>query len=297
MAAVKNAMFANRRAAAGAPVPTIEESRAALEARFGGLPPIEGASYAPVDLGGVTGEWTMPESPTIPGTLLYFHGGAYFMGSIATHRRLVTSLCTAAKLRGLSVAYRLAPEHPFPAAVEDALTAYRWLIGAGGEDPRRVVLAGDSAGGGLALATMAGLRDAGDALPAGAVVVSAWTDLTCSGESMRSRAEVDPFLLSDGLRSRVGLYLPEGDPRQPLASPLFADLAGLPPMLVQVGEAEILYDDSARLVETARAAGVEVDFQVWSEAFHVFPLMVGLIPEADEAVANASDWITRRLDA
>lgn len=287
-------LMAFRAAMADGPVPTMEQARAGMDARFGDLPPIDGASYEAVDAGGAEAEWVRPDQPTT-GTMLYLHGGAFVVGSIRSHRRLLTSLCLAAGTQGLNVGYRLAPENPFPAGLQDALAAYRWLIGPGGERPENVVIAGDSAGGGLALATLLALRDEGDPLPGAALLLSPWTDLTMSGESIRTREADDPVLTPDGLRARVPLYLPDGDPRHPLVSTLFADLQGLPPTLVQVGEAEIIYDDSTRLVDKAREAGVAVEIETWPEAYHVFQLMVGTLPEADDAVAKAGAWIARQL--
>lgn len=289
-------LFAFREKVAAGPVPTMEQGRAGMDARFGDLPPIPGASYETVDAGGVEAEWVRPEESTT-GTILYLHGGAFCVGSIRSHRRLLTSLCLAAGTRGLNVGYRLAPENPFPAGLDDAVAAYRWLIGPGGERPERVTIAGDSAGGGLALATLLSLRDAGDPLPGATLLLSPWTDLTMSGDSITAREALDPVLTPDGLRARVPLYLPDGDPAQPLVSTLFADLSGLPPMLVQVGDAEIIYDDSSRLVEKARAAGVDVEMETWPDGYHVFQLMVGTLPEADDAVAKAGAWVASQMSA
>lgn len=231
------------------------------------------------------------------GTLLYFHGGGYFEGSITTHRRLVASLCLAAGVRGLSVDYRLAPEHPFPAAVDDAVAAYRWLTGPGGEDPSRVIVAGDSAGGGLTAALLVALRDAGHPLPAGAYLMSPWTDLVATGESLKTRAEADPMIDPRDIKRITSYYVPDGDVLNPLVSPLYADLSGLPPLLLHVGDAEVLLDDAVRLADRARVAGVSVELEVWPEAFHVFQMLAGLLPEADEAVAQAGEWMVKRLEA
>ena len=284
-------------ASSSAPLP-VAELRAGFEQMMGALPPIPGVKVEPADADGVPVEWTRPlDADGARGTLLYLHGGGYFEGSIATHRRLVAALCLAAGVRGLSVEYRLAPEHPFPAAVEDAAAAYRWLIGPGGEDPSRIIVAGDSAGGGLSAALLIHLRDAGDPLPAGAYLISPWTDLAASGDSVKTRAAVDPMIDPSETKRVTGYYVPDGDVRNPLVSPLYANLAGLPPLLVHVGDAEVLLDDAVRFADRARDAGVPVESEVWPEAFHVFQMLAGLLPEADEAVAQAGAWMVKRLEA
>ncbi|HET9690874.1 MAG TPA: alpha/beta hydrolase [Acidimicrobiales bacterium] len=294
MAGFVQMLFAGRQAVAGLPVPPVEVRRAGMEEAMAALPPLPGVTTRPVDAGGVPAEEVELESGGAAGTVLYLHGGGYYQGSVTTHRRLLTAICTAATTDGLNVGYRLAPEAPFPAAVDDALAAYRWLL-ASGRDPRRVVVAGDSAGGGLALALLLAIREAGDPLPAGAYLLSPWTDLAMTGASLEGRRAVDPMIDPDEMGTVVAWYVPDGDVRNPLVSPLFADLAGLPPLLVQVGAAEVLYDDSARLVASARAAGVEAELQEWEGAFHVFQAIVGLAPEADDAVARAGTWIAGRL--
>jgi len=295
---VKALMFDRRRDVVGGPPPTVEELRAGFYETMAALPPGPGARFEAVDAGGVAAESGVLEAEIeVRGTLYYLHGGGYFEGSPTTHRRLVTSLCLAAGLRGLSVDYRLAPEFPFPAAVDDALAGYRWLIDAGGEDPERVVVAGDSAGAGLSAALLIALRDAGDPLPAGAYLISPWTDLAGTGDSMRTRADADPMIDPNQMAGTAARYVPDGDLRNPLVSPLYAELDGLPPLLVHVGDAEVLLDDATRFVERSRLAGVPVESEVWPEAFHVFQMLAGMLPEADEAIARAGAWITERLTA
>ncbi len=260
------------------------------------MPEVAGAQVEAVDAGGVPAEWTLPEAwREVRGTLLYLHGGGYFAGSPTTHRRLVTSLCGAAGVRGLSVDYRLAPEHPFPAAVEDTVTAYRWLVGAAGESPSRVVIAGDSAGGGLTLALLVALRDAGDALPAGGFLISPGTDLAQTGDSFITRADVDPMIDLEDQDRRIAWYVPDGDVKNPLVSPLYADLVGLPPLLVHVGDYEVLLDDATRVAQRAEDKGVHVELRIWPEAFHVFHVFAGMIPEADQAISEAAFWIVQRV--
>ena len=247
----------------------------------------EGVTYEAVDAGGVPAEWAMPEGATGAAVLLYFHGGGYVLGSVASHRRLVGHLALAIGCRALSVDYRLAPEHPFPAAVEDAATAYRWLL-AQGIASERVVVGGDSAGGGLSVAALLELKSSGDPLPAGAILLSPWTDLAGTGDSLRTRSDVDVFVDGEALNLMVADYLAGGDARDPLASPLYGDLNGLPPLCIHVGDHEILLDDSTRLADRAKHAGVEVDLEIWPEMLHVFQAAAGNIPESDESIAAIS---------
>jgi monoterpene epsilon-lactone hydrolase len=271
---------------------TIAERRVAMSS--GVSAPPAGTTVEPANAGGVPAEWLVPAGVSADRVLVYFHGGAYQLGSPATLRHLVGLLATGARARSLSVDYRLAPEHPFPAAVEDAVTAYRWLL-AGGTNPAHVAFAGDSAGGGLSLAALVALRDAGDALPAAAAVMSPWTDLALTGESLRTRAAVDVLLKPDGIQETADVYLAGQDPRHPYASPLYADLTGLPPLLIHVGDAEVILDDSVRLAARARAAGVAVELAVWEEMPHVWHAFAGLLPEADRAVEQLAVWLRDHL--
>jgi acetyl esterase/lipase len=266
---------------------TLQERRALMGS---GAPPPEGTQVEPADANGVPAEWVVAAGVSAGPVLLYFHGGAYHLGSPARLRGLLALLSAAAQTRVLSVGYRLAPEHPFPAAFEDALTAYRWLI-ASGTPARQVVIGGDSSGGGLTLAALVALRDAGEPLPGAAVVISPWTDLDMGSESLRSRAAVDVMLTPDGVREAADWYLAGQDPRRPYASPLYADLHGLPPILIQAGDAEIIRDDSTRFAAAAQAAGVEVTLEIWPEMPHVWHAFAGLLPEADEAVERIGRWL------
>jgi acetyl esterase/lipase len=221
--------------------------------------------------------------------ILYLHGGAYALGSINVHRELLARLARATHMRVLAVDYRLAPEHPYPAALEDTAAAYRWALDAGCA-PSRIVVAGDSAGGGLALATLAALRDAGAPLPAGTVCLSPWLDLALTGASIRTKASVDPVLSREALERYAGLYAGEHARTHPLISPLYADLRGLPPLLIQVGTDEILLDDAVRGAEKARAAGVRATLDVVEGMFHVFQ-MVGVLPETRRALERIAAFV------
>lgn len=225
--------------------------------------------------------------------ILYFHGGGYCVGSPTTHRDFAWRLSAASAARVLLPHYRRAPEHLFPTAVDDAVTTYRWLL-AQGIHPDNLVIGGDSAGGGLALATLARLRDEGERLPAAAVLLSPWVDLALTGESLRSKAAEDPVLTLAQLHEFAQLYLGDADPRTPLASPLYADLSGLPPLLIQAGTAEILLDDAARLAERADDAGVDVTLDIWPEMIHVWQGFAGFLPEGQTAVTQIGAFIRGR---
>ena len=247
----------------------------------------------PVDAGGVPAEWIVPPGAAEGRVLLYLHGGGYVVCSVNTHRDLMARLARAAGGRALGIDYRLAPEHPFPAAVEDATAAYRWLVSRG-TAPARIAIAGDSAGGGLTLATLVALRDAGDPLPAAAACLSPWVDLEGIGASMTTKAAVDPFVRKEMIQFMAQQYLGDRDPRTPLAAPLYADLHGLPPLLIQVGTAEILLDDATRIAERARAAGVEVSLDVWDDMIHVWQLFAPILPEGQQAIEHIGAFIRAR---
>lgn len=226
--------------------------------------------------------------------ILYLHGGGYVQGSIPTHRDLAARLSAKAATRVLLIEYRLAPEHPFPAAVRDATAAYRWLR-ENGVDAARLLVGGDSAGGGLALATLLALRDEGERLPAAAFALSPWVDLSLSGGSLQRNAATDPSLTRQMLADYAAMYLGDADPETPLASPLFADLSGLPPLFLQAGAAEILLDDALRLAEAAEAAGVTVTGDVWPEMIHGWQGFAGVAPEAEQALYRVGQFVRRVL--
>jgi len=255
------------------------------------LPP--GLLREATQVGGVPGEWLRTPESREEHILLYLHGGGYAIGSLATYRELVSRLAKATRMRALSLNYRLAPEHPFPAAVQDATAAYRALI-AGGAMPEHIAVAGDSAGGGLTLALLLALRDAGEPLPAAAVCLSPWTDLECTGASADSAD--DPLLSKEGVVAMGQLYA-GGDLRNPLAAPLHGDLRGLPPLLILAGTREVLLDDATRFAERARAAGVEAELDVREGLTHVWPLFGPCLPESRETVAQISRFLENRLQS
>ena len=244
--------------------------------------------------GGVPAEWVVAPEARVDRAVLYLHGGGYVVGSINTHRELAARLSRAARARVLVIDYRLAPEHPYPAAVEDATAAYRWLLAAGTQ-PQHIVIAGDSAGGGLTVATLVALRDAALPLPAAGVCLSPWVDLEGSGESMATKAAVDPLVNRERVRKTAAYYLAGQDPRTPLAAPLYADLARLPPFLIQVGTAETLLDDSTRLAARARKAGVTVTLEPWEDMVHVWQVFAAILPEGQRAIERIGEFIRQRV--
>lgn len=268
--------------------------RAAFEQGAGAIPLPPDVHREPANTGGAPGEWISIDGAAAEATLLYLHGGGYVIGSVNTHREAVARIARAANGRALSLDYRLAPEHPFPAAVDDATAAYRWLL-VQGDDPRTIVIAGDSAGGGLAAATLLALRDAGDPLPAAAVLLSPWLDLACTGASMKANAAADPILSRERLLRWAAHYLNGADARTPLASPLYGDLAGLPPLLLQAGTAETLQDDSVRFAERAQAAGVDATLELWDEMIHVWHLFALMLPEGQQAIDRVGAWVRERV--
>ena len=228
-------------------------------------------SVEPVSANGVRAEWTATPGASGDAAILYLHGGGYVIGSLDSHRHLVAEAGREAGCWALALDYRLAPEHPFPAAVDDAVAGYRYLLGRG-IGPGRIAIAGDSAGGGLVVAAMLAIREAGLPRPGCGWCISPWVDMEMIGDTMTSKSAADPMVQRDGVFEMARLYLNGADPRSPLAAPIYADLAGLAPLLIQVGAAETLLDDAIRLTRVAGAADVRVDLQIWPEMVHVWHL-------------------------
>lgn len=256
----------------------------------------KGVAVSEAELAGIACEWLIPPGCDNAPVLYYLHGGAYLMGSPATHRKMVSHIAKAAGVRALLPDYSLAPEKPFPAGLNDCLAVYRQLLETG-VSANDIVISGDSAGGGMSMATMLSLRDAGDPLPAAAVLLSPWLDLTGRGESGITRAEEDPWFRVDDMMDIASMYQPDGELTNPLVSPVFADANGLPPMLIQVGDHEILLSDSTRLTGNITAAGGEVSLKVWPEMWHVFQFFIGQMPESKRAIIDIGDYIRGRFHA
>jgi monoterpene epsilon-lactone hydrolase len=249
----------------------------------------------PIDAHGVPAEWTSTPAANGERVILFLHGGGYVSGSLKSHRHMVAQAGREALASTLALGYRLAPEHPFPAALDDALTGYRFLL-ASGIAPARIALAGESAGGGLALATVLSLREAGLPLPGCLWLSSPWVDLALTGASMDSKAAVDPLLGRTYLSELASLYLNGADALGPLVSPINADLAGLPPMLIQVGSAETLLDDSVRLAALAGAADIAIHLEIWPHMIHAWHLFYQDVADGRRSLASAGTFIESRLD-
>jgi acetyl esterase/lipase len=247
----------------------------------------------PVDAAGVAGMQAAVAQSRDDRCILYFHGGGYVVGTAAFFRDFLWRAATVARAQVLYFDYRLAPEHPFPAALEDAVTVYRWLTAR--FDPRHVAFVGDSAGGGLLFATLPRLRDEGLPFPCAAAAMSPWTDLTLSGPSMRTNAVADPMLDPRNLPGLVRHYSAGADPRNPLISPLYGDVTGFPPALIQAGSDEILRDDAVRMAEKLRAAGCEVELEVWEKMPHVWQLYARLLPEGRRAIERIGAFLQERM--
>ncbi len=257
-----------------------------------GLP--EGVTFSTVMVAGRPAEWSSGPESRQDRVVLYLHGGGYCSGSIASHRTVAGGIARAARLRTLALGFRLAPEHPYPAALEDALGAWGWLRGQG-IAAERICVAGDSAGGGLSLALAMTLRARGETLPGCLWLLSPWTDLTMSGESITDEDAVDPLIHKGYLESLAGAYLAGHDPRDPMVSPLFGEMAGLPPALIQVGSDETLLDDSFRLARKMGVAHVAVTLQVYPRMIHAFPVWQKRLAEGRRAIAQAAAFLEERL--
>ena len=274
----------------------VEKARAQFEKIAGSfLIRAKGIEVEQTQIAGVDVDWLRPKNARKDKVVLYLHGGAYVMGSPRTHRQLVSHMVRAAGVVAVLPDYRLAPEHPFPAAIEDAVAVYSGLLesGFGAED---IIISGDSAGGALSVATLLQLRHAGIPMPAAAVLLSPFLDITGSGESATTRADRDPWFDIADLHVVAGYYCPdESEWKNPLVSPVFANVAGLPPMLIQVDDDEILLSDSTRLAEKLEAEGVEVELEVWPHMWHVFQMFIRRMPESGAAVRKIAAYIQKRF--
>ncbi|HEY1782776.1 MAG TPA: alpha/beta hydrolase [Roseiarcus sp.] len=272
-----------------------EERRRRLDEVGATWPVAEDVRLEPVDLDGVPGEWSIVPGADTSRVLMYFHGGGYCSGSIVSHRRMVTEAGRAGGLRALAVAYRLAPEHPFPAARDAALTVWRRLRREG-YPARHIAVGGDSAGANLTLALVGELKRAGEELPGCLWLVSPWTDLAMSGATLESKSAVDPLIHKAYLEELAAAFAPQGmDRRDPRLSPLYASLEGLPPILIQVGSDETLLDDSVRLAAAAGAADVPVTLEVWPHMIHAWPLWNARLEPGRRALAHAGAFLRENL--
>jgi len=288
------AMLAQRPPTAG----TFAERRARWEEVYTGwCPPLPGTIAEPVEVAGLRAEWVaMPDTPARDDAVaLYIHGGGFTAGTVVAYRGLASRYSAAARARVLAFDYRHAPEQPFPAALDDCVRAYLWLTLDHGTPARRIGLVGDSAGGNLVIATLLRLREIGEPLPAAAVCVSPVFDLALTGESVTARASRDPMILPSSLRACSAAYLGGADAKTPLASPLYADLHGLPPLLIEMGSEEMLRDDSVRLAAKARAAGVDVTLEEWPEMIHVWHLFADRLDDARKAIAGVGAFLRRHI--
>lgn len=254
----------------------------------------KGVRFEAVTANGIPAAWLIPTNTKSDRALLYLHGGAFVIGSIQSHWKMVARIARAAGCRALIIDYRLAPEHEFPAAVEDAVSAYRWLL-ARGYQPERIVIAGDSAGGCITGSTLVSLRDAGGPLPAAAMMLSPGTDLAFTGKSMKTNAKDDPLIKAPWGRKCLDMYLGSTNPKDPIASPLYADLKGLPPILIQVGTREVLLDDSRRFAERATEDGVAVQLDIWEGMFHVWQSFSPFMPESSAAIERLGSYCRDKM--
>jgi acetyl esterase/lipase len=268
----------------------VPERRRRMEAGALRLPAPPDVAVEAVEIGGVPCEWIRPIDADGDGLLLYFHGGGYAVGGLGTHRNLIGFLAAAARVPALSVGYRLAPEHPYPAAVDDAVAVLSWLS-ANGTPTSNVVVAGDSAGGGLAAAMCVVAREHGWSMPRALVLLSPWLDMAATADDEDDALVDDPIVTRANLRELRGWYLGNVARDAPLASPARADVTGFPPTLIQVGSRELLRADAVRFGERLRASGTDATCEVWDGMIHVWQFYAGVVPEADEAIAVIAEWL------
>lgn len=275
--------------------PTVESTRKGLNqlAALSKIP--EDVNIEPIDIDGIRGEWITTPNMNPNKILLYLHGGAFIAGSIATHRELVSRISRAAGVPVLIIDYRLAPEHPFPAALEDAINSYKWILFEKKFSPNDIIIGGDSAGGNLTLSVLLKAKNVGLPLPKAALCISPVTDLLGTGKSIDSKSGVDPFLSPELGELIINAYVKDNDPKDPLISPLYGDLNGLPPMYIQVGTSEILLDDSKRIAERLQSAGVDVELDIWEDMIHVFAAFAAWAPEAKKGIEKIGQFIKKHL--
>jgi len=269
---------------------TTDDNRLSYERIMATLPMDDDIETERVGVNGVPAEWISAPESEDDRVVLYLHGGGYLFGSVRTHRVMLAHLARAAKARVLALDYRLAPEIPFPAPVEDSVSAYRWLLSQG-IAPEKMAIGGDSAGGGLTIAALVALRHVGEPMPAAGVCISAWADMEATGQSYTTNAEADPSVSKERILNIAGVYMNGKDPRAPLASPIHADLTGLPPLLLQVGSIEVLLDDSTMLKSRAEEAGVSVEMEVWDDMPHVWHHYAPILPEARKAIGRIGEFV------
>ncbi len=272
----------------------VHELRSGFEMRMGLLPTARGVAIRKEDIDGVDCELHVPKGCEDAPLIYYLHGGAYLMGSPTTHRRFVSYVARAAGMRAILPDYRLAPEHRFPSQLEDSLKVWRALL-KGGFKPGEIAIGGDSAGGNLAMATLLSLRDAGASMPAACFLLSPWLDLAGDGDSHSSRSKLDPWFKPAYLPKITGMFCNEHELRQPIVSPVHANASGLPATLIQVGDHEILLDDSIRVAENIKVAGGRVDLHIWPEMWHVFQMFVGQMPESKKAVEDIAQFLRSEI--
>ncbi len=272
---------------------TIDDERLSYERIMSTLPIDDDIETERVGVNGVAAEWIWAPESDKRRVILYLHGGGYVIGSVRTHRVLLAHLARAAKARVLALDYRLAPETPFPGPIDDTVNAYQWLLSEGIE-PANMAIAGDSAGGGLVVAALVALKSVGEPLPAAGVCISPWSDMESTGGSMMTNSESDPSVSKERLLKLAGIYLNGKNPQAPLASPIHADLAGLPPLLLQVGSIEVLLDDSTMLKEQAHKAGVSVQMEVWDDMPHVWHHYAPILPEARKAISKIGEFLLQQ---
>lgn len=269
---------------------SISEIRHAADIMYATLPIADDISYETVSVGNLKGEWTKSPESRDTHVLYYIHGGAFLIGSPATHRGEISELGRAAKAMTFALDYRLAPEHPFPKPLEDILDGYIWLLNQG-YDPKKITISGDSAGGNATINLLLSLRDQRIPMPAGAVIISPWIDLGQSGETYKTREGIDPIVNLAGIKFQAQTYLGGADPNLPLASPIYADVQGIPPIYVMVGEAEEMLSEAITFTRNAAMARVHVRFEVWPQMIHNFPLWHSLLSEGKDAIEKAGAFL------